>query len=254
AVVLKAMALDPAQRYATAGDLACEVERWLADEPVAAHRESVVEGGLRWLRRHRPLVAGLTALLLTTLVGLAIGLYAVNQEKRTAEYNLELAREAVDKCFLVATEDPLLQQERMRKVRKLLLSQALPFYQSFLHQKPDDASISFEVANNYFRVARITEEIGSKEEALASYAMAYDAMTRVKRKPENDIYAANLARIANNRGVLLRDTGQWEQAQKSLEQARRLREEVLEKYPNSADSQSELASTCNNLGVLQLDR
>src|SRR5205807_255987 len=36
AVCLKAMALRPPDRYATAKDLAEEVERWLADEPVSA--------------------------------------------------------------------------------------------------------------------------------------------------------------------------------------------------------------------------
>jgi hypothetical protein len=36
AVCRKALALEPAQRYGTALDLAVDVERWLADEPVAA--------------------------------------------------------------------------------------------------------------------------------------------------------------------------------------------------------------------------
>ncbi len=39
AVVLKAMALKPADRYSSARALAEEVERWLADEPVQAWRE-----------------------------------------------------------------------------------------------------------------------------------------------------------------------------------------------------------------------
>src|SRR5262249_43557177 len=39
AVCLKALALDPERRYATAQALAQDVERWLADEAVAAYRE-----------------------------------------------------------------------------------------------------------------------------------------------------------------------------------------------------------------------
>ena len=39
AVCLKAMALKPEDRYATPRALADDVERWMADEPVAAWRE-----------------------------------------------------------------------------------------------------------------------------------------------------------------------------------------------------------------------
>ena len=39
AVCLKAMALKPEDRYATPRALADDIERWLADEPVAAYRE-----------------------------------------------------------------------------------------------------------------------------------------------------------------------------------------------------------------------
>src|SRR5262249_28579705 len=44
AVCLRAMAKDPARRYASAADLAGDLKRWLADEPVSAHRETFPEG------------------------------------------------------------------------------------------------------------------------------------------------------------------------------------------------------------------
>jgi eukaryotic-like serine/threonine-protein kinase len=76
AICLKAMALDPAARYATALDLAADLERWLADEPVAAYREPLWARAGRWARRHKPLVAGTAALLLTALIlGSGFGLW-----------------------------------------------------------------------------------------------------------------------------------------------------------------------------------
>src|SRR5262249_8326022 len=56
AVCAKAMAARRAERYASAKLLAREVERWLADEPVGAHREPITVRAGRWMRRHRPLV------------------------------------------------------------------------------------------------------------------------------------------------------------------------------------------------------
>jgi serine/threonine-protein kinase len=68
AVCLKAMARKPEDRYATALELADEVEHWLADEPVRAYREPLRVRTRRWLRRHKPLAAATATLLLTVLV------------------------------------------------------------------------------------------------------------------------------------------------------------------------------------------
>src|SRR5438128_4607481 len=58
AICCKAMALEPAGRYATATALAADVEHWLADEPVSAYRPPALARFARWGRRHKPLVAG----------------------------------------------------------------------------------------------------------------------------------------------------------------------------------------------------
>jgi tetratricopeptide (TPR) repeat protein/tRNA A-37 threonylcarbamoyl transferase component Bud32 len=68
AICLKAMAAKPEARYATALDLAADVEHWLADEPVAAWREPLPARLGRWVRRHKALVAGTAALVLTGLL------------------------------------------------------------------------------------------------------------------------------------------------------------------------------------------
>jgi serine/threonine protein kinase len=57
AVCLKAMQNRPADRYASAAELAADIERWLADAPVSAYREPLSERLARWGRRHKPIVA-----------------------------------------------------------------------------------------------------------------------------------------------------------------------------------------------------
>jgi serine/threonine protein kinase/tetratricopeptide (TPR) repeat protein len=56
AVCRKAMALRPAQRYRTTMELAADIERWLADEPVSAYRAPLVQRIWRLVRR-RPMAA-----------------------------------------------------------------------------------------------------------------------------------------------------------------------------------------------------
>lgn len=67
AICLKAMSLDPADRYETALDLSREIENYLADEPVEAYHEPLIRKTWRWARRHRTLTQmaiGMLALLM----------------------------------------------------------------------------------------------------------------------------------------------------------------------------------------------
>jgi tetratricopeptide (TPR) repeat protein/tRNA A-37 threonylcarbamoyl transferase component Bud32 len=72
AVCLKAMARPAADRYTGAEELARDVERWLADEPVAAYREPWAVTARRWMKRHKPAVAAAVTLVATAVVALAV--------------------------------------------------------------------------------------------------------------------------------------------------------------------------------------
>ena len=64
-ITQKCLAKEPKERYATAGELAEDLRRWLADLPIRARRPTIRQRFARWGRRH----PGLTAAL-----GLVIGL------------------------------------------------------------------------------------------------------------------------------------------------------------------------------------
>jgi serine/threonine protein kinase len=53
AIVLKAMALRPEDRYASPKTLAEDIERWIAEEPVTAYPEPFTRRGRRWTKKHR---------------------------------------------------------------------------------------------------------------------------------------------------------------------------------------------------------
>jgi len=115
-VVLKAIAQDPAQRYAHAADLADDLRRFLDDRPVLARPVGVVERLVRWQRRNR-LVAGLSAaVFLSLLLALAAGWIGYVQTtaalrsesarradadnaERSAEANVQLCLQAFEQIF-----------------------------------------------------------------------------------------------------------------------------------------------------------
>src|SRR5262249_511708 len=53
---LKAMAKNPAERYASAQELADDLKRFLEDKPIRARRPTLLERATKWSRRHRSIV------------------------------------------------------------------------------------------------------------------------------------------------------------------------------------------------------
>jgi serine/threonine protein kinase len=93
-IVLKAMAKDLSHRYATAQELAADLRRFLADEPILARRPSAIERAVRWSRRHREIVATAAAVV---VVSLAIGttlMWAQVRKTKAAAAKAEAARNA----------------------------------------------------------------------------------------------------------------------------------------------------------------
>ncbi|MCC6509738.1 MAG: serine/threonine protein kinase, partial [Pirellulaceae bacterium] len=84
AICLKAMSLEREGRFATPGDLATEIEHWLADEPVTSYSEPQIRRWQRWVKAHQASVAALVALLATGFVALLIGAVTVSKEHRAA--------------------------------------------------------------------------------------------------------------------------------------------------------------------------
>src|SRR5581483_7306724 len=81
-IVQKAMAKEPAERYATAGDLADDLRRVLDDRPIVARRPSVAQRARRWARRHRSLVVSLGAAVAVLVAGLVLGVLVYAHEQR----------------------------------------------------------------------------------------------------------------------------------------------------------------------------
>src|SRR5205814_7665781 len=71
-ILLKAMAKEPEGRYASAQELADDLQRFLEDRPIRARRSSLVQRAAKWGRRHKAVVTAALLLLLFALFGLAV--------------------------------------------------------------------------------------------------------------------------------------------------------------------------------------
>ncbi len=95
AVVLRALEKDPQKRYATAGEFAADLRRYLAHEPVEARRVSVAGRTWRWVQRNRA-VSTVAAVALVTLLGVsAVLLRGLVRERDDAKYSLGVLMNAL---------------------------------------------------------------------------------------------------------------------------------------------------------------
>jgi non-specific serine/threonine protein kinase/serine/threonine-protein kinase len=87
-ICLKCLEKNPSRRYATAQDLADELNRFLHDEPIHARPVSVVMKVHRWCVRNKALAVSGTvimALLLVVAIGSPIALLRINRERLRAQ-------------------------------------------------------------------------------------------------------------------------------------------------------------------------
>lgn len=169
AVCLKAMALKPDDRYASCRALADDIERWMADEPVAACPDPLTKRVSRWMRRNKTPVAVAAALLITGTAGLAANNVLVNRQKARAEANFELARHAVDDMYTQVAERWLSQEPQMEPLQREFLLKALEFYERFA--QPDAASpdVRREAGRAARRVGEIQQKLGEHAAAEESF-------------------------------------------------------------------------------------
>jgi serine/threonine-protein kinase len=82
-ICLKCLQKEPGKRYATAADVAADLERFLKHEPIRARPPGRLERCLRWVRR-RPTAAALVATVTLLVVAGAVGAWLLYQQESAA--------------------------------------------------------------------------------------------------------------------------------------------------------------------------
>ena len=212
-IVMKALDKDRDRRYATANDLAADVERYLHDEPVQACSPSAAYRFTKFARRNQTaLVTGaLFALVLIVGTGVSVwqairatnaelaaiterdekvqlALRATNAEQRTAQAlltaqdRLQFGRQAVDEMYTQVAEKWLAQQAELTVVQKEFLEKALAFYQRLSTEQSDDPAVRFETAKAQQREGEIRSKLGQHTEAEAAFRRAVELFEQLSRE------------------------------------------------------------------------
>lgn len=262
AICLKAMALRPEDRYKSADFLAKDIELWLADEPVSVWAEPWHARTARWMRRHRTIVTSVAAAIAVAIVALVVGvllLTAANERERQARNDAQLAyktaRAAVDKYYVQASENVLLNQPGMQGLRRELLGDALDYYQQFLDQHRDDSALKEEFATTHFYVGQLREDIDSPADAIPSYSTAIAMQRQLLDQLPGDISRIDsLADSLNAQGRALDRMQKHDEAFANFTEAAGMRDKLVRLAPTNDEFKRKQANTLMNLGLVEKER
>src|SRR5579883_1162576 len=104
AIARKAMALRPEDRYASALEVAADVERWLSDEPVSCYQDPFFARLARWARRHPARVAAGVSLLVAGVLaagGIALAIREGEKETRLERDKVKAAQKETDEALKI---------------------------------------------------------------------------------------------------------------------------------------------------------
>lgn len=211
AICLQAMALVPGDRYASAAALAADVERWLADDSVAAFREPWFERARRWGRRHRALVqTGALAIVLVAAVSLAAAVL-INRARhrellaKTQSQGLYRVAQGYLDRWLPGISEALRYTPGGAILRENLLKSAELEYEQLAQFPLSEASLELERGRALLRLGEARRELGKTREADQAFAAAELHFQQLSGRDPQLADAARVehGRALNRRGAVL---------------------------------------------------
>lgn len=233
-IVLKCLSKERERRYQSAGELARDLRRYLAGEPVEAKRDSAVYVIGKALQKYRPWVV-VALLALVGLVGVSIGLTVLYRRSQAAEARTRqalaetqaaqalaqqnaaranenfLAGHALAMSMITDLQPQIADLRGATKARELLLLQAQKYLDRLKSEAGDDISLLLDLAKAHEQVADLqgglyffpkTGQSSSSESNLAKAKEIREAL--LARAPSDPRVHAAIARTRTREGTALR--------------------------------------------------
>ncbi len=234
-ITLKAMSKDRTRRYASASELAADIERHLRHEPVLAGPPGAMYRVGKYIRRHKLGVVAAGVVLLAVLAGTAgttIGfLRAVRAEKKAVDEAAAATKVSDFLVDLFRVSDPSEARGNSVTAREILDKGATKID----HELEDQPKIR----------ARLMDTMGTVYRTLGLYKQAQPMLEKaleLKRKAYGD-RSLSVADTLQNLGIILDEQGQNEAASASFRRALDIRSQIL------GPDDPEVARSLNSLAI-----
>jgi hypothetical protein len=256
-IVGKALEKDKARRYASAADLAADIQRYLYDEPIAARPPTAGYQLQKFARRHRTLVGGVAAVFVVLMAGIAVSTSEAIRANRAGQAALaERDRAAAAEQEARQERDRALQAQRTAtNERNRAVAAEAGALQERNHaltekRRADDESAAAKAINNFLQQDLLSQASAHRQTRRDSIPdpdlKVRTALDRAAAGIEGKFGKQPLveASMRLTIGVTYRELGLYREAQRQLEAALSLRRHLL-----GADHPDTLASM-NAVAVL----
>jgi len=209
-VVMKALASEREQRYASAAELADDLQRILDHRPIMARPLTRMYRASRFVRRHRLLSAAMASIVVVLAVASIVSLrFALAEQRARGEADQRALESAAVNAFLermLASADP-----ELSAGRKLTVDEVVDQAERDMQRLDGEPAVQRAVATT---LARTRRALGEYDAALALNQRAYElgersGATQVQR-----------ASLLHQRASLYADLGKFDKAMSTLEEAR----------------------------------
>lgn len=248
-IVLRAMRKAPSERYASAGQFADDIRRYLEGRPVEAHGDAPLYVATKFIRRNWA-ISSVAALLLCSLIG---GLVLVDAARTRADRRFTDERRLAH-SVLFDYSDAINRLPGALPVRQRMAKGALA-YLDRLSREADSPELERDIVTGYATIADLEGNeyqvnLGDTATALGS---ARKAVSEADRLLANDRSLATLeaaARAFGTDGSVLYSAGDLVQADIAYQRSLSLREEIARTFPQDLDNLIALAEDLLHLGDL----
>jgi tetratricopeptide (TPR) repeat protein len=257
-ICLKCLQKKPAQRYPSALALAEDLHRFLADEPISARPVGAGERLVKWVRRRPALAALLLVSILAAAALVTLGIWSYAALHAAAERErkqLRITRRAVDEMYSQVAEEWLAIEPHKDAVQRAFLVKALRIYQQLAQEESDDPAVREDTGRAYYRVARISLDLGQWARADRAFARALAIQQQLPLQfPNLPVYQQELAESYNWLGELRRRSRQpLREAEEVYRKALEVQEQLVRQYPKNPAYLADKARTYYNLGIVHMD-
>jgi tetratricopeptide (TPR) repeat protein len=264
-IVLQAMAKSRDERYATAEQLADDLNRFLEGKPTLAQRPTVADRAAKWVRRHRTIVSLAAAFLLILSAVSTTGAILLSREHNSrldalaksninlkqARINFKQAREVVER-FGTQFSRELARLPGSESLRHEVLSDTLKYYQEFIERAENDPVLQVDLATAQLQAGTIADQLGDQaaaEQAFRTAAKLFGELAATAEKPAE--FQQQHATALNNLALLFAAQGQLAEAREQYTAAIRLQTEVTSSEGQGASAKRVLAEMFANRGLLE---
>ena len=249
-IVLHALEKEPARRYESAADLAADLERHLANEPIQARPPGTWYRTAKFVRRHRVATAAAAIVLLALVSTAAVSTWSYFSV-RTA-----LDRESVARQTAVAAEKIAVERKQEAEAEREKADMA----KRVAEQKEQEARISRDAAIvarseaedliNYmlFDLREQLEPLGRSRLLASVSEKAEQYFSQQPAATDNDSLERNRAIMFSNRGRILLAQGEVDRARAAFQRARDTMKKRLSEV-NDLARRFDLAMASYGLGL-----